>query len=193
MKWRFVTLLSALCVSSVIISSAIAATRRAKNAMVRLHIDSFTVVGIEARTSNTREQTTEAVIPNMWKRLMDEDVLNRIPNRVDSRIIAVYSNYENGKAGLYTYLLGTQVSSTDHVPAGMVSRNVPSGTYGVFTAKGDVSPQAIMGLWKQIWSLETHGGARLRRAYKTDFEVYSRAPAGSPEARVDIYIGLLRK
>lgn len=166
---------------------------RGKTRMVKLHIRSFTVVGIEARTSNTREETTEAVIPTMWKRLMDEDLLNRIPNRVESRIVAVYSNYENGKDGLYTYLLGTKVSSTDQIPAGMVSRTVLSGTYGMFTAKGDVSPQAIVGLWKQIWSLEKRSRGGLLRAYKTDFEVYSRAPAGSPEARVDIYVGLLRR
>lgn len=159
--------------------------------MVKLHIDSFTVVGIETRTSNAREQTSEALIPRMWKRLFDGNLLNRIPNRADSRIVVVYSDYENGKDGLYTYLVGAKVTSITHLPAGMVSRTVAAGSYGMFTARGDVSPQIIVGLWKHIWSLEKPG--QLERAYKTDFEIYDRAPEASPEARVDVYVGLLRK
>ena len=161
--------------------------------MVKLHVDSFQVVGIEVRTSNAREQTAEGAIPTAWKRLMDEDLLNRIPNRVDSHTIAMYSDYENGKDGLYTYLLGAKVSSANHIPAGMISRTMVSGPYAMFTAKGDASPQMVVDLWKRIWSLEKPGEGQLHRAYKTDFEVYYRAPEAGSEARVDVYVGLARK
>ncbi len=157
--------------------------------LVKLHVDSFSVVGIETRTSNAREMTTDAVIPKMWARLRNENLLSEISKRVDSNIVAVYSDYESDKDGPYNYLLGAKVSSTKDVPPGMVSRAVESGSYAMFTAKGGPPPQMILDLWKRIWSLEKPGS--LHRAYRTDFEVHSGALANDPaNAQVDVYVGL---
>ena len=161
--------------------------------LVKLHVDSFKVIGIEARTSNAREMTDEAVIGKMWARMREENLLSRIPNRVDSRIVAVYSDYESDKDGPYTYLLGAKVSSVKDVPPGMMARTVPSGPYAMFTAQGEPAPQMTVNLWKRIWSLEKPGP--LHRAYKTDFEVHYEGPPSEnpPEAHVDIYIGVQEK
>jgi len=160
--------------------------------LVQLHVDSFKVVGIEARTSNAQEMTADGVIGRMWARVRAENLLNRIPNRVDSRVVAVYADYESDKDGPYTYLLGAKVSSTKDVPPGMVARTVPSGTYAMFTAQGDPAPQMTVNLWKRIWSLEKPGP--LHRAYKTDFEVHYEGLSENPaDAHVDIYVGIRDK
>lgn len=157
--------------------------------LVKVHIDSFAVAGIETRTSNARETTSDALIPGMWARLRNENLLARIPHRADSNVVALYTQYESGKDGLYTYLLGAKVTSAKDIPPGLISREVVSGTYAMFTAQGGPPPQMIVGLWKRIWSLEKPG--QLQRAYKTDFEVYHGAFAEDPaNAQVDVYIGL---
>ncbi len=158
--------------------------------LVKLHVDSFMVVGIEGRTSNAREMSGDGVIPKMWARLRDEDLLTRIPKRVDARVVALYTDYESDKDGPYTYILGAKVSSDKDLPAGMVSRKVPSGTYAMFTAQGGQPAQMGVDLWKRIWSLEKPG--TLHRAYKTDYEVhYGAWPDDQAAAQVDVYVGVL--
>jgi predicted transcriptional regulator YdeE len=135
--------------------------------LIKLHVDSFTVVGIETRTSNAREASADGMIGKMWGRLANEDLLNRIQHRVDAHIVAVYSNYESDKDGPYTYTLGAKVDSAREIPPGMVSRKVLSGDYAMFTAQGGPPPQMTVDLWKHIWSLEKP--QQVHRAYKTRF------------------------
>jgi predicted transcriptional regulator YdeE len=154
--------------------------------MVKLHVDSFWVLGIETRTTNAREMTGSGEISKLWKRLFTEGLLNRIPNRADSRITVVYSAYESDKDGPYTYLLGAKVSSIDKLPAGMSAKKVVTGDYAMFTAEGAPPAQLVVALWKQIWSLEA---GRLHRAYKTDFEVYEEH-TDPQNGRADVYVGV---
>ena len=57
---------------------------------------------------------------------MNEGLLGKIPNKVDSNILAVYTDYENDANGAYTFMLGARVSSTDSVPTGMVAKKIPA-------------------------------------------------------------------
>lgn len=156
--------------------------------LVKLHVDSFSVIGIQTRTTNA-EEASNSSIGKLWARLATEDLLERIPHRVDDHIIAVYSDYESDKDGPYTYTLGAKVSSAHEVPAGMAAVKVASGDYAMFTAQGGAPPQMTVDLWKRIWSLEKPGP--LRRAYKTDFEVhYKGLKVQPPDTHIDIYIGV---
>ena len=92
----------------------------------------FTVVGISSRTSNGKEMSGKGVIPQQWDRFIKEGMLGQIPNKVDSNILAVYTDYESDANGEYTFLIGARVSSADDVPLGMVARKVPAGRYAVF-------------------------------------------------------------
>lgn len=158
--------------------------------LVKLHVDSFTVVGIEARTTNAREASGEGVIGNLWSRLASENLLSRIQHRMDAHIVAVYSDYESDKDGAYTYTLGAKVDSAHDLPPGMVTRKVLSGDYAMFTAQGGAPPQMTVDLWKRIWSLEKPP-QQIHRAYKTDFEVhYNGLDARPPDTHIDIYIGV---
>lgn len=157
--------------------------------LVKLHVDSFQVIGIQARTTNAQEAFGNGAIGKLWGRLATEDLLSRIPNRLDGHILAVYSDYESDKDGPYTYTLGAKVSSTHKIPPGMVSKKVLTGDYAMFTAQGGEPPQMTVDLWKGIWSLEKPGP--LHRAYKTDFEVhYNGLAAHVPDTHIDVYVGI---
>lgn len=158
--------------------------------MEKLHVDSFAVVGLTARTSNARELSGNGVIGGMWARLRKEGLLDRIKHRADDHIVAVYSDYESDKDGEYTYTLGSKVSSVKDLPAEMVVRRTDSGEYGIFTAQGGPAAQLVMGLWQRIWSLEK--SPSLHRAYRTDFEIYLNPNADDAGQKVDVYIGLKR-
>jgi predicted transcriptional regulator YdeE len=154
----------------------------------KVHVDSFVVMGISTITTNEREATPDGLIPKMWARLRSEDILNRIPNRKDNSIIAVYSNYENGRKASYRYTLGAAVNPTRFVPRGMVTQTIHAGAYTRYTAQR-TAPSAVVDLWKRIWSDEKPGG--LERAYKTDYEVYPQGLIeNTSKSRIDIYIGL---
>jgi predicted transcriptional regulator YdeE len=81
--------------------------------------------------------------------------------------------------------LGAKVSVVKDIPDGMSSRQVGAGEYAVFTDKGKPAAEMVIGIWKEIWSLETD--KKLERAYRTDFEVYS------PDTSVQVYVGLLAR
>jgi len=157
--------------------------------LVKLHVDPFTIIGIETRTTNAQEASGDGSIGKLWGRLASEDLLSQIRNRADSHIIAIYSDYASDKDGPYTYTLGAKVTSTRDVPAGMVVKKVLAGDYAMFTAQGGAPPQMTVDLWKRIWSLEKPGP--LHRAYKTDFEVhYNGLAAHPPDTHIDVYIGV---
>lgn len=156
---------------------------------VRVHVDSFAVMGISTVTTNEREASSDALIPRMWARLRSEDILNRLPNRKDGGVIAVYCDYENGRRGSYRYVLGAKVSPTKFVPRGMVIQMIQPGTYARYTAQG--TPPPIVDLWKRIWSDEKPG--EFERAYKTDYEVHPQGLSeNTAQSRVEIYIGVAR-
>ena len=159
--------------------------------LVRLHMDSFTIAGRSVRTNNAREVTPEAQIGKLWQQLFTENFLARIPNRLDDHVIALYTDYENGKDGMYTYLLGAKVSSRKNLAAEFAARQVASGQYAMFTDQGGLPPQMTVNLWKRIWSLEKPGV--LERAYKTDYEDHYGPADDISKSHIDIYIGLSGK
>src|SRR5579862_3952346 len=95
----------------------------------------FTVIGISARTTNADETSGKGVIGQQWARFMKEDLLSKIPNKADSNILAVYTDYESDANGAYSFLLGAKVNSAGNVPAGTVAKGIPAGRYAVFTTE----------------------------------------------------------
>ena len=149
----------------------------------------FTVVGISTRTTNAKEMSGKGVIGQQWDRFMKEGLLSKIPNKVDSNILAVYTDYESDANGAYTLLLGARVSSADNVPPGMVAKKVPAGRYAVFTSEKGFVGKVVPETWRGIWAVpkSAPGG---NRAYQADFEVYDQRAADPQNAQVDIYIGI---
>ena len=153
------------------------------------NLEGFTVIGISVRTNNAREQTPDGVIGKQWQRLFQEGLLNKIPDKSDSNIIAAYTEYAGDHTGDYTFVLGAKVSSGKEVPAGMIAIKVPSGKYAVFTSEKGPASKVVPEAWSHINSLpkSATGGDRL---YKADFEVYDQRAADPQSSQVDVYVGI---
>jgi predicted transcriptional regulator YdeE len=149
----------------------------------------FKVVGIAARTSNAKEMSGQGVIGKQWERFLKDGLLSKIPNREDSNILAVYTDYESDANGDYTFILGAKVSSADNIPSGMVLKKVPGGKYAIFTSERGLVEKVVPETWAHIWSLpkSAPGGDR---AYRADFELYDGRAADPRNAQVDIYVGI---
>jgi predicted transcriptional regulator YdeE len=136
-----------------------------------VYVESFAVVGREARTNNSREMSGAGLIGQMWSK--------GVPTGWP--VVAVYSGYESDKDGEYDYLLGRKGVDDETVPREMAHRVVLEGSYLHFNFAGSISPEAVVGLWRQVWEAEHLG--QIQRAYKTDFELYG-------ENGFDLYVGL---
>src|SRR5258708_285941 len=95
-------------------------------------VDGFTVIGVSARTNNAKEMTPDGVIGKQWARLMQEDLLSKISNKVDKNIVAIYTDYASDNNGEYTFVLGAKVNPGAEIPAGMVMKKIPAGRYAMF-------------------------------------------------------------
>ena len=98
-----------------------------------------------------------------------------------SPIVAVYSEYASNKDGEYNYMLGRKKVDDETLPQQMAQRRVPPGKYLRLEFAESVSPEAVVGLWRQVWEMENKG--EIERAYKTDFELYS-------ENGFELYVGV---
>ncbi len=155
----------------------------------KVHVEAFTVIGIEARTSNELEMQSKGAIAGIVARVRKEGVLRKLNNRVGNDTYALYTKYKSDRNGPYTYFLGAKVSSAGSAPRGMVVRVVPSGEYAVFTGSGSPAANVVLKLWQHIWALED--AHQIDRAYGTDFEVHHGVDENhDPAGRVDVYVGL---
>lgn len=150
----------------------------------------FTIIGISARTTNAQEAAGNGVIPKQWDKFYKETILDKIPNKADSAIYVVYTDYTSDRNGEYGYIIGAKVRDASAVPAGMVSKTVSSGKYAVITSERGSIPKVIVEAWQQIWGLEDQGQLGGKRAYKTDFEVYDQRARDPKDSQIDIYVGV---
>lgn len=151
--------------------------------MQKLQLDGFTVVGIKIKTTNENAQSSKD-IPAMWDRFMKENIVSKIPNRVDDTVYAIYTNYEGHYMKPYDTILGCKVSSTDDIPKGMYSQAFEAKQYAKFTCKGDVTQGAVYDAWTTIWN------AKLDRQYYADFEVYGKKSINPKDAEIDIFVSI---
>lgn len=95
---------------------------------------------------------------------MKEDLLSKIPNKVDSNILAVYTDCESDVNGAYTFMTGARVSSANVVPPGMVANRVPAGRYAVFTSEKGYVGKVVPETWSRIWAAikSAAGGTRAK-------------------------------
>ena len=125
-----------------------------------VRMEAFTVMGPEVRTSNAREMSGQGSIGQLWSK--------KSPDLSTS--IAVYSQYATDKDGEYSYLLGSEIKHDETLPLQFSKRTTEPGNYACLKSEGPITPQLVVGLWRQIWALEDAG--QLKRAYRTDFEIY---------------------
>lgn len=129
------------------------------------------------------------VIGKMWQRVATERLLEKIPDRIDSDTLALYTDYESGANGAYTFVIGAKVKSVGKIPAGMVELKIPAAKYAVFSSARGPVEKVVPEAWGRIWVLSDAalGG---KPAYKTDFELYDERAADPQNAQVEIYVGI---
>ncbi len=145
--------------------------------------NSLIIAGMAVRTSNQNGEAARD-IPLLWQKFMSGNIPEKIRNKADESIYCVYTDYEGDFTQPYTTLLGCRVFDTDTVPDGLEVREIPVGTYEVFTAAGKTEDNVVYQEWLKIWN------SGLNRTYQADFEVYPPFLAGSEKTKVKIYIGI---
>lgn len=138
-------------------------------------------IGIAIKTSNEHFQKE---VPPLWDRFYREKLAEKIPNRSNQNLLAVYTDYEGDYTQPFTYLVGCEVSNVKAVPEGMRGVEIPASSYAIFIASGSF-PESMMKTWKSIWKSD------LKRLYTTDFEVY--APDFNPQENPVIKIHIAIK
>ena len=151
--------------------------------MTATKFNEFHVIGLSVRTRNEDQHITND-IQNLWNTFMAKGIAHKIPNKLEDTLFGVYTDYEYGPNGDYTLTVGCKVSNLEDIPEGMTGTTIQHGNYSQFTAKGDVTKDAIPKAWDKIWKTD------LNRAFVTDFEVYDHRAVDPTNAEVDIFIGV---
>lgn len=138
--------------------------------------EEMSIIGIKIRTSNEHHSKDG---PRLWDRFRKEQLMTKIPNKLNENIFAVYTDYEGDYTRPYSYLVGCEVAKIDEVPRGLVGIKIPRQNYAVFSAKGSF-PVSLIQTWQQIWVSD------IQRSYFADFEVYP--PHFDPQKQSDIQI-----
>ena len=151
--------------------------------MEKIKIEAFNIIGIAIRTTNENGQS-QTDIPKLWEQFMSNNTVNKIPNKMDDTLYALYTAYEKDHSKPYTTIIGCKVENLTSIPTGMVGQSFEGGEYVKFVSKGDVTKGAIYQTWEDIWK------ANLPRVYTTDFEIYGEKAKNYTNAEVDIMIAV---
>jgi len=159
-----------------------------ENQVKHTNVTAFSVIGIAARTDNAKESTGSGIIAKQWQRFFSERVPEKIPGSTSANFYAVYSDYASDHNGEYTYLVGQTVKDGTGTPDGLEAKQIAAGEYAVFTTETGLFAKVIPDAWQRIFKLEEEG--KLKRAYKTDFEIYDQRAQNPQNGQIDIHIGL---
>jgi predicted transcriptional regulator YdeE len=146
-------------------------------------IQKFSVIGISVRTTNENGQAGQD-ISALWNTFMTEGIAEKIPNKMDSSIYCIYTEYEKDHTKPYTTILGCKVANLDTIPAEMVGKTIEEVTYTKHIAKGNIFQGIVFNEWTKIWNSD------LDRTFTADFEVYGEKAQNPENAEVDIFIAV---
>lgn len=192
MRLSFFLIICCLCVLGLALVSANKQGQTTKDdtesPIKQANVPGFTVIGISARTDNAKESTPDGIIPKQWQKFFSEGMPAKIPDTNGANLYAVYADYASDHNGEYTYVVGAGVKDGAAAPSGMVVKRVLAGQYAVFTTEVGPFAKVVPAAWQRIFKLEEEG--KLKRAYKTDFEIYDQRAQDPQNAQIDIYVGV---
>lgn len=146
-------------------------------------IESFFVIGLAVRTTNENGRSGHD-IPALWNRFFAENIISKIPGKVEGTIYFLYTDYEKDHTTPYSTIIGCKVKNLNSIPEGLVGKHVKGGHYRKFTAKGRISDGVIFNEWVAIWN------SGIKRAYTTDIEVWGEKSQHPDNAEIDILVAL---
>jgi len=143
-------------------------------------------IGNFVTTSNQTEMSEKALIPKQWEKFYTDQLINKIPSKKNTTILALYTNYESDKNGSYSFAIGSEVSNVEQIPDGMISYSIEPSEYIVFTTRTGPVQEVVVEAWQHIleWSKTN------KRAFTTDFELYDERSIDPNNSQVDIYISI---
>ena len=144
---------------------------------------SITIIGIECRTSNSPDKGPHD-IPKHQEKLYQENILEKIPNKISNEVIALYCDYESDHTKPYSLVIGCAAASHNQIKKKMVAKTIPKGSYAVFKAIGE-QPQALIETWGQIWK-----EIDLKRTYTGDYELYNEKFLSQSPQEIEVYLAI---
>ena len=151
--------------------------------MNKVKIEQFHVIGISVTTTNENNQAMTD-IGQLWQKFMSEGIASKIPNKLGSEILSIYTNYQGDHTKPYDTILACKVASLDDIPDGMVGQTFQGGDYAHFDCQGDLTQGVVYGAWVDIWQ------KGLDRRFTADFEVYGDKAQDPKNAEVDIFVAV---
>ena len=172
-----------LLLTAIVIASIGSCAIKKEPKMELTNMKEFKVIGISIRTTNENGKAARD-IPQLWNKFMTENIMEKIPNKVNGNIYSIYTEYEGDYMKPYTTILACEVSSFDEVPEGMVAKTIKGGNFKQYVAKGNLDEGIIYNTWLKIWE------DKIDRAYTADFEVFSSKAQNRENAEIDIFVGV---
>lgn len=140
------------------------------------------VVGLLKRTTNENMQAAKD-IGTLWEKFMTEDIYRDIENKIDTKTIGLYTDYEGDYTKPYNFMTCCKVRDIATSNSHLTSKIIKEGKYAKFTTCGHLQ-KAVIDVWKSIWTLD------LNRRYDSDFEVYHNNSDDINNQIIDIYISI---
>ncbi len=140
----------------------------------------FKLVGLKLEHATTNKNGQSNIdCGALWQKFEKENVSEKMPERLDENVYAVY--YDYGPNGFFTYFIGCKVDTGKTAPDDLDTLLIPEQNYKKITARGKM-PDCISDSWKEIWKSESD------RAFGFDFELYDERSKNWNNAEVDIFI-----
>ncbi|MGG3887572.1 GyrI-like domain-containing protein [Metabacillus fastidiosus] len=152
----------------------------------KITLNSFNFVGKSERTTNAAEMMGKGVIPEINKYFFEQQLLEKISNRKNTNIIALYTDYESDEKGSYEYALGVEITDNESVPGEMKKFVIPEQTYVIFTTRKGPLREVVLETWQFIWEWSKNN----QRAFVSDFELYDERSIDPENGQADIYISV---
>lgn len=149
-----------------------------------MQIEAFNIIGITVRTDNNDLAKVTADMQGLWGKFMSEGVMDKIPNKLDTDICCIYTDYEGDYTKPYTALLGCRVSSLEQIPDGLAGYRFDGGKYVRKPVSGNLLAGAVYNAWQEIWNSD------LERSYIADLEIYGVKAANPEAAELEILVGI---
>ncbi len=151
--------------------------------MQNVKIEPFKMIGLSIMTTNQNGKAAQD-IASLWNKFLGESIVDKIPNKVDSTIYSLYTDYEGDHLLPYRVILGCKVSDLAIVPEGMIAREFQGGSYVKTVAKGDLTQGLIVNHWSKLWEMT------LDRKYSADFEVFGEKAQNPLDAEVEFFVAV---
>ena len=140
------------------------------------------IAGIKVRTTNQDGKAIQD-IGMTWQKLFESGIYEKVPNKVNTKTIGLYTEYEGDYTKSYTFIAGTEVSKEIENNEEIISKVIPKGKYAKFVITGDVK-DLVGQAWQEIWNMN------LKRKYTCDFEEYQNNSEDMQKQEIHIYIAL---